>query len=219
MSVTLIIPAHNEADNISSVLETATKSKFLDEIIVVADACSDTTAELARSFGVTVIEKATTRGKGDAMIHGVQQASGDILMFADADLKGFTTRHIQQVLEPVIKGKVTMSVGLRDRALGLGALIPKVAPTFAIGGERAMTRKFFDSLPKDQNLLDFGIETVMNYYAKMNRLRVAYPVLKNLKHTIKEKKWGWQDGVKQRMKLNRQVLRARKMMKQRAKSV
>lgn len=211
--VSLIIPAHNEAENISAVLVVATKSKEVDEIIVVADACEDNTAEIAKKFKVKIIEREKTQGKGSAMIAGVKIASGDIIMFADADLENLTTRHITQVLSPVLRGQVTMSVGLRDRVFGLGALIPKIYPMYAIGGERAMTKEFFNSLPKDQNILDFGIETVMNYYAKKHKLKVNYPVLKNLHQVIKEKKYGFLQGFSDRLKLIGQVKRARKMMR------
>lgn len=214
IKVSLIIPAHNEAENISAVLSVATKATNIDEIIVVADACLDATAQIARSFKVKVIERKETQGKGSAMIAGVKEASGSIIMFADADLENLTTDHLTQVLKPVLSGQAVMSVGLRDRVFGLGALIPKFYPMYAIGGERAMTKDFFQSLPQGQNLLDFGIETVMNYYAKKHKLKVSYPVLKNLHQVIKEKKYGWTQGFSDRLKLISQVKKARKIMRQ-----
>ncbi|MFA5029465.1 MAG: glycosyltransferase family 2 protein [Patescibacteria group bacterium] len=211
--ISLIIPAHNEADNIASVLKVVTKVEELDEILVIADACTDKTAKVAEKFKVKVLKRPTSQGKGSAMTAGVKATSGNIIMFADADLENLTTSHIKQVLRPVLNGQATMSVGLRDRVFGLGALIPKIFPMYAIGGERAMTRKFFDSLPKDENLLDFGIETVMNYYARKHKLKVATPILKNLHQIIKEKKWGLWQGFSWRLKLNGQVWRARRAMK------
>ncbi|MDO8669273.1 MAG: glycosyltransferase family 2 protein [Candidatus Buchananbacteria bacterium] len=211
--ISLIIPAHNEADNISAVLSVTSQAKEVDEIIVVADACQDNTAEVAKQFKVKVIERKKTQGKGSAMIAGVEESSGEIIMFADADLENLTTRHISQVLNPVTSGRAVMSIGLRDRVFGLGALIPKIYPMYAIGGERAMTREFFNSLPKNKNILDFGIETVMNYYAKKNKLKVSYPVLKNLHQVIKEKKYGLWQGFSDRLKLMSQVRKARKIMR------
>ncbi len=213
--ISLIIPAHNEAENISRVLKIAVQAKKIDEILVVADACQDQTAEIAKKFPVTVIERKKSQGKGSAMIAGVARASGKIIAFADADLKNLTINHLNQILEPVIKGRATMSVGLRDRVFGLGALIPKFFPMFAIGGERAMTREFFENLPKTEIVLDFGIETVMNYWAKKKKLKIARPVLKNLQQIVKEKKWGWWPGFLARIKLTKQVWRARKIMKER----
>jgi glycosyltransferase involved in cell wall biosynthesis len=211
--ISLIIPAHNEADNISAVLSVVTKVKELDEILVIADACEDNTAEIAKKFGVKVMIRKTSQGKGSAMTEGVKAVKGDIIMFADADLENLTTGHIKQVIKPVVEDGAVMSIGLRDRVFGLGALIPKINPMYAIGGERAMTKDFFNKLPKDENLLDFGIETVMNFYAKKKNLKVAMPTLENLHQVIKEKKWGFWDGFVNRVKLTKQVWRARRMMK------
>lgn len=216
-TISLIIPAHNEAANIKKVLLAIAQVDELDEIIVVADACQDQTAQIAASVNpqIKIIERPTTQGKGSAMIAGVKATKGDILVFVDADLENLRPEHIKQIINPVINDEAIMSVGLRDRVLGLSALIPKILPMYAIGGERAMTRKFFESLPKDENILDFGIETVMNYHAQEQNLKVAMPVLKNLHQIIKEKKWGLLDGLANRLKLTHQVLRTRKIMKHR----
>jgi len=212
--VSLIIPAHNEARTIGTIVATAKASPMIDEIIVVADACTDDTATIARALGVIILEKQTTRGKGDAMIAGFEKSRGDIIMFADADLENFTTTHIAQVLWPVTSGQATMSVGLRDRVFGLGALIPRFFPNWAIGGERAMTREFFASLPLDElRTSGFGDVVIMNYVARQRDLAVAYPILSDLHQVIKEKKWGWRLGLIGRWKLTRQIATARKIMK------
>ena len=216
-SVSLIIPAHNEEDNIGQVLQVVTQAPEINEIIVVADQCSDQTVAIAKKFAVKIIERAISVGKGGAMTDGVKNAQGEIIMFADADLENLTTGHIRQVLKPVLNGEAEMSVGLRDRIWGLGATIPMILPMYAIGGERAMTKKFFESFPKDKNTLDFGIETVMNYYAKANHIPVAYPVLKKLRQVIKEKKWGFHEGFIARLKLIGQVWRTRLLMKKKLK--
>lgn len=215
-TISLIIPAHNEARTIEAVVASAKASTLLDEIIVVADACTDDTAAIARSLGVIVLEKETTRGKGDAMIAGFEKSNGDIIMFADADLENFTADHIERVLTPVISGEAVMSIGLRDRVWGLGALIPRFFPNWAIGGERAMTREFFASLPLESLAESgFGDVVIMNYEARHRGLAVAYPILSDLHQVIKEKKWGWRLGLIGRWKLTRQIASARKIMKQR----
>lgn len=214
-TISLIIPAHNEADNITRVLNIVTKIEELDEILVVADACQDNTAEIAKSYGVKVLYRDQSLGKGDAMIDGFNHVSGEIIMFCDADLKTLTTEHIRQVFTPVASGQAELSIGLRDRIFGLAAILPKILPMYAIGGERAMTRKFFELIPKDKNTLDFGIETVMNFYAKRHNIKIALPILKNLHQVIKEQKWGFWSGLIARIHLYWQIMRTRFIMRHR----
>jgi len=219
-AISLILLAHNEELNIANVLRVLVQVPEFDEILVIADACTDNTVKVAQSFPtVKILERPQTKGKGDAMIFGVSHSLGDIIMFCDADIKNFTTGHVYQILEPVINGRAIMSVGRRDRIFGLAAIIPKIFPLFAIAGERAMTKEFFDSLPRDEHMMDFGIETVMNYYIKQRGLKLALPRLKNLRQIVKERKWNLRIGLKARIGQIGQVRRTRRAMKQRIKKI
>ncbi|MGL6338521.1 MAG: glycosyltransferase, partial [Waterburya sp.] len=67
---TILIPAHNEAEQITKVIQVLqTQLTEQDQVIVIADNCHDDTAELARATGVTVLEREhkTDRGKGYAL--------------------------------------------------------------------------------------------------------------------------------------------------------
>jgi len=93
--VTLILPAYNEARNITTTLTEAVdyfraRSRTY-EIIVAADG-DDGTRELAREFAnsntsVSVIGEPVRRGKGKGIREGVMIATGNIIGFADADNK------------------------------------------------------------------------------------------------------------------------------------
>ena len=91
-SVAILVPAHNEARDICITLETLrTQIEPQDRIIVVADNCTDDTANVARSFdGVTVIERKNEelRGKGYAMDFGLNFLAADppeIVISVDSD--------------------------------------------------------------------------------------------------------------------------------------
>jgi cellulose synthase/poly-beta-1,6-N-acetylglucosamine synthase-like glycosyltransferase len=77
---TVLIPAHNEAEQIQAVLTKllAELTEF-DRVVVIADNCHDNTAELARSTGVTVLEREnlTQRGKGYALDYGMNFIKND----------------------------------------------------------------------------------------------------------------------------------------------
>lgn len=90
MPVSIVIAARNEEANISARIENLLAQEYprdLLEIIVVADGCSDRTAELARLYaaqGVQLLECATAVGKATALNIGVAAATRDIVVFADA---------------------------------------------------------------------------------------------------------------------------------------
>jgi cellulose synthase/poly-beta-1,6-N-acetylglucosamine synthase-like glycosyltransferase len=90
-SIAVIIPAHNEASCIGSTL-LSLKQELLstDEVIVVADNCSDETAAIARQYKVTVLERfdSVSRGKGYALDWGLQYLKAKppaVVVFLDAD--------------------------------------------------------------------------------------------------------------------------------------
>lgn len=84
-SVSVIIPAYNEAETIGSIVRQIDSLNVADEIIVVDDGSNDLTVPEAEAAGATVIRHPYNIGNGAAVKTGIQQASGDILMFLDGD--------------------------------------------------------------------------------------------------------------------------------------
>ena len=89
-SVSIIIPARNEEHNLPTLLRSlAAQPVKPREIIVVDDGSTDRTAELARQLGATVIPSKPLpdgwRGKTWACHQGAQAATGELLLFLDAD--------------------------------------------------------------------------------------------------------------------------------------
>lgn len=91
-NLSIIIPARNEESNIALILEDLSKQSFLaKEIILVDDDSSDKTAMIAKSFGVKVIRADNKPdnwfGKSWACNYGVDNASGNLYLFLDADVR------------------------------------------------------------------------------------------------------------------------------------
>jgi rSAM/selenodomain-associated transferase 2 len=80
--ISVIIPALNEADNISRALSSACQRKNV-EVIVVDGGSSDGTIEMAESMGAKVLHGAPPRGR--QMNAGAMTANGAILLFLHAD--------------------------------------------------------------------------------------------------------------------------------------
>jgi glycosyltransferase involved in cell wall biosynthesis len=87
VAVSVIIPVHNAARFLRSCLEHLRLSTFVDyECIVVDDGSTDTSAEVAKDFSVTVVSTGGRRGPAFARNLGAKSAKGDILFFIDADV-------------------------------------------------------------------------------------------------------------------------------------
>jgi cellulose synthase/poly-beta-1,6-N-acetylglucosamine synthase-like glycosyltransferase len=88
----ILIPAHNEANQIALVIKEAQKqSQNRDRLIVIADNCQDETAEIARKANVEVIERTNEveKGKGYALDCGLRYLEKteppEVVVFLDAD--------------------------------------------------------------------------------------------------------------------------------------
>lgn len=129
----IVIPAHNEAERIGAVLTAATA--VATEVVVVADACSDDTANVASAYGARVLSIGVG-DKGSAMAAGAAVVADPLVLFLDADLQGLTASHVSALSTyPPLDGMV---VGLRDEAQPSG--LPPIS------GERRLPTDFVRGL-------------------------------------------------------------------------
>ena len=90
-SVAILIPAHNESLVIAKTIQTILPQLTTkDQLLVVADNCTDDTTSIARSLGATVVERFNTelRGKGYALDYGIQHLKSNppqVAIIIDAD--------------------------------------------------------------------------------------------------------------------------------------
>ena len=87
--ISVVIPAHNEADEIAGLLEAFSAFEGL-ELIVAEDASTDGTPEIVQEFAsrtdnVVLTSSRALAGKGVAVKRGLALATGDVLGFIDGD--------------------------------------------------------------------------------------------------------------------------------------
>jgi cellulose synthase/poly-beta-1,6-N-acetylglucosamine synthase-like glycosyltransferase len=91
--VAALIPAHNESSGINQTIISIQEQLFPgDQLIVIADNCTDDTASVSHESGATVIERdnPTLRGKGYALAFGIEHLKRnppEVVVFYDADCR------------------------------------------------------------------------------------------------------------------------------------
>lgn len=171
-SVSVIIPAFNEADRIDATVRAAWRLPRVGEVVVVDDGSADATATVAEAAGARVLQQRPNQGKAAAMEAGAAVASCDLLLFLDADLG--ETAHLASVLiAPVLAGEADVTVATfpvipgRGGGMGLVVRLSRAGIQRATGrileaplsGQRCLTRAAFSAtLPLARG---FGVETAM----------------------------------------------------------
>jgi glycosyltransferase involved in cell wall biosynthesis len=84
-TVSVIIPAYNEADIIADIVQRVRSLHPDFEVIVVNDGSTDDTAGEAQKAGAEVYSHPYNIGNGAAIKSGIRVATGDILVFMDGD--------------------------------------------------------------------------------------------------------------------------------------
>ena len=116
--ISIIIPAFNEEKTIKQILLAvkASKVKLYDfEIIVVDDGSTDKTLDILLSnpsLYSKLIQQKINQGKGAAIREGILQASGDYILFQDADLE-YDPKDFQKLLLMVTKFDADLIIGSR----------------------------------------------------------------------------------------------------------
>ena len=93
--ISLIIPAYNEADSISYVINDF--RNHVNQILVIDNSSTDNTYKIAQDLGVQV-EKVNLKGYGDTIKYGLDHANGDILVIVEADYS-FRSKDLYKILE------------------------------------------------------------------------------------------------------------------------
>ncbi len=87
--ISVIIPVHNGGATLRACLEAVFSSNTSEgeyEVIVIDDASTDETAEIARDFPCEYVRKDEREGPAAARNDGAERAKGDLLLFIDADM-------------------------------------------------------------------------------------------------------------------------------------
>lgn len=114
--LSILIPTYNEEKTISAVIRRVLETDIggLErEIIVVDDGSRDSTRDiLRRTPAITTIFHEHNLGKGGALKTGLTAATGDIVIFQDADLE-YDPDDFKALVAPILEGKTEFVMGSR----------------------------------------------------------------------------------------------------------
>lgn len=167
-TVSVIVPAHNEAEYIFQAVTALKSLKEVSQVLVVDDASTDNTSELARNAGAEVLTLRENHGKGGALNRGMCMIKGDIIVLIDGDV-GETASEAKKLILPVLQGEADMTIakfpkarkkggfglvkGLANKGIRFFTGLNMEAP---LSGQRAMTREVVQAIGEFSS--GYGVE-------------------------------------------------------------
>lgn len=193
MKLSVIIPCYNEAQDINikahEVLKKLHTLSIDTELILVNDGSKDTTDEVIRSIeGVIPSGYPVNKGKGGAVQKGIQDATGDFILFMDADLSTdlealdrlipmldqydfiIGSRHHKDSKIPIKQPTKRRFIGWCCRKIVNHKFKMKYTDTQC--GFKAIRTSIAKKIAKRQIIMGFAFDVEYLYIAKLNHLVV-----------------------------------------------
>lgn len=215
-TLTLIVPVYNEGRHLEEVVEYLMKTAcpLPREWIFVDDCSTDGSGDLlermAHAWGFRLLRQPENRGKGAAVMTGIQAATGDLIMIQDADFE-YDPSDIPSLLVPLLEGRADVVYGSRFKKSA-----SQVHRTYHYFVNRFLTvlsnlmsgvyltdmetcyKVFRADLLKSMSLKSkrFGIEVELTAYVAKTSARVfELPIHYYPRTYLQGKKINWRDGV------------------------
>ena len=193
MKLSIIIPCYNEskdiAKNVELVKDYLIKNQIDYELLLVNDGSKDNTKEVIESIsGVKALSYDDNRGKGGAVKYGIENATGDYVLFMDADLSTDLSA-INKMLE--LAPSYDMVIGSRHAK---DSVIKKKQPVLRVFigwccrqlvnmkfhfhfkdtqcGFKAMKTDIAKQIAAKQQINNFAFDVEYIYIAKLNNISI-----------------------------------------------
>lgn len=199
LTYSIVIPAYNESERIQSslnkIVSFLSAQPWQVEVLVVNDGSRDNTAEIVRQFAaqhsyIRLIENPGNRGKGYSIRNGMLQASGDVVLFSDADLSAPITeapklfREIENGADVAFGSRWLIAKMQTERQSILRQIAGRLYNVFMrvlLGlpykdtqcGFKAFSRKAVDTIFPRQRIERWGFDVELLFLARKFRLNIV----------------------------------------------
>jgi glycosyltransferase involved in cell wall biosynthesis len=206
--IVVVIPAHNEARFIGSVI--LSLDKYVSQVVVVDDGSTDNTPEIARAAGAKVLRHQKNMGKGVALTTGFQEAikyKPDVVVMIDADGQ-HQANELPDLVTPVLERGVDLVIGSRylrkksevpkHRVIGhrffnmLTETTSGTVVTDSQSGYRAISPKALEIFTFSSD--GFSVESEMQFIANENNL-VVEEISVDIQYLDKPKRSIFRQGI------------------------
>jgi len=216
-TLSIIIPAYNEIETISKVLEKIEKADIGNvkkEIIIVDDGSTDGTRNFLQKQKkkYKVIFHKKNMGKGFAVRTGIKNATGEVVIIQDADLE-YDPNDYKKLIDPILLGKSEVVYGSRrlhkknKQYSGLSFFVGGVSltiianllyPNLKITDEPTCYKVFkadvIKSIPLECKRFEFCPEVTAKVAKRHIKIKEV-PIKYFPRHSDEGKKIKWKDGV------------------------
>lgn len=115
LTISLGLPALNEAETVGNIIQIIKKSLFdevplLDEIVLIDSGSVDDTVKIAEGLGIPVVVhqevlpgEGAYRGKGEALWKSLHVLKGDLIAWVDTDIRNFYPGFVYGLLGPLLR--------------------------------------------------------------------------------------------------------------------
>ncbi|MFX0012931.1 MAG: glycosyltransferase family 2 protein [Candidatus Hermodarchaeota archaeon] len=113
--LSIILPMYNEENTIKSILEALPKSKLIEIIIIDDNSTDNSLKEIHKVKNYKefkIIHHLENRGYGNAILTGMQYATGDVIVSMDTDGQ-HSPKDIFRLIKPIFEGKADYTIGSR----------------------------------------------------------------------------------------------------------
>ncbi|TWU00438.1 Undecaprenyl-phosphate mannosyltransferase [Botrimarina colliarenosi] len=115
--LSVVVPAYNEHQTITQVVDRLLKLEVVGEVIVVDDGSAEATrqalTQLSTDGRVRVLHHHQNRGKGAALRSGFAASTGQVVAVQDADFE-YRPEDLPSIIQPILSGEADVVYGSRE---------------------------------------------------------------------------------------------------------